>query len=71
MLQTDTRLGLAESESDEMLTVLRWRFNQLSRAGFAPEDAVQVAVSLDVDLHEAVRLLDAGCPPKTALRILV
>jgi hypothetical protein len=51
--------------------LLNWRLEQLIRAGYEAEDALQLAVRTEVDLHRAVSLLRAGCPPKTALRILI
>lgn len=51
--------------------VLRWRFEELRRAGFESEDALIVAADARIDLHLATRLLQRGCPPRTALRILL
>ena len=51
--------------------VLRWRFEELRRAGFQTEDALKLAADAGIDLHLATALLRRGCPPKTALRILL
>lgn len=51
--------------------VLRWRFDELSRAGYAPDRALIVASHVEVDLHIATDLLRRGCPEDTALRILL
>jgi hypothetical protein len=51
--------------------VVHWRAETLARAGFAAPAAVNLAVSKHVDLHAAVRLVERGCPPETALRILL
>lgn len=51
--------------------VLRWRLDQLVAAGYPPNDARVLSERGDVDLHEAVRLLEAGCPVAVALRILL
>jgi hypothetical protein len=51
--------------------VLRWRFEELRRAGFETEDALAVAADVKIDLHLATKLLHRGCPPQTALRILL
>ena len=51
--------------------VLRWRWEELRRAGFGFQDALMLAVNHDVDLHLATDLLARGCPADTALRILV
>ena len=51
--------------------VVRWRFEELRRAGFETEDAIIVAEEMRIDLHLATTLLRRGCPPETALRILL
>jgi hypothetical protein len=50
--------------------VQAWRFDQLVRAGWPVELAVDLAKLVDVDLHEACDLLVHGAEPSTALRIL-
>jgi hypothetical protein len=55
----------------EIVRVLDWRFAELVRAGYEPEQAERLAVAPGVDLHVAVRLLDQGCPPALAERILL
>jgi hypothetical protein len=55
--------------SDE--EVVAWRVEQLVRAGSDPFCAVILAKRGHVDLHEAVDLLERGCPPKTAVEILL
>jgi hypothetical protein len=51
--------------------VIRWRAEQLLRAGYSRDDASMLAGRRDVDLHLATRLLASGCPQETALRILL
>ena len=51
--------------------VLRWRFAVLIRAGYDPADAMAIAAEDEIDLHLATELLGRGCPPATALRILL
>ena len=51
--------------------VFEWRFEQLQRAGYPTNEAWLLAAAKDVDLRLAARLLDDGCPPETAARILV
>jgi hypothetical protein len=58
-------------EETEGERIMRWRARELARAGYAELDAAELAVRTDVDLHLAVELLERGCPPKTALRILL
>ena len=51
--------------------ILNWRLEQLMHAGYEAEDALQLAVRAEIDLHRAISLLREGCPAKTALRILL
>ena len=60
-----------ETRESEPRRVLEWRLAQLRRGGFEPEDAALLASHPEVDLHEALALVRRGCPPKTALRILL
>ena len=50
--------------------VVRWREERLLDAGYDAEAALVIAFDREVDLHLAVSLLQRGCPPDTALRIL-
>ena len=59
------------TEERELTAVLRWRFSQLARSGYGLEEAVVLATTPDVDLHSAAELLERGCPPALALRILL
>ena len=61
VLVVDHELGQVES----------WRFEELERAGYAPADAVQLAGRHDVDLHLATELVEKGCEPALALKILL
>ena len=56
-----------EAQAEE---VLGWRLEQLLRAGYHRHDARQLARRFDVDLHQAIDLLDKGCPPAVAVSIL-
>jgi hypothetical protein len=47
-----------------------WRAQLLREAGFDPELARELARDGRVDLHEALELVDRGCPPRPAARIL-
>ena len=55
---------------DEQEGVVSWRIERLLAAGYDGESAVVLALDRDVDLHEAVSLLEHGCPVETALQIL-
>lgn len=69
MATTQFEIEARHNSEDEH--VVRWRFDELRRAGYNISAAMQLAERRDVDLHLAVRLLLAGCPQTTALRILV
>lgn len=56
---------------DPAAVVLGWRVEQLIAAGFDSDAAFVLALDRTVDLHEATELVRRGCPPKTALRILI
>lgn len=50
--------------------VAAWRRSILLRAGFAGALADQLAHDMRVDLHDLLELVDRGCPPELAARIL-
>ena len=54
----------------ELERVERWRTSELMRVGFPGDDAVALAARFEVDLHEAIELVQRGCPPTLAVRIL-
>jgi hypothetical protein len=66
-MTTAAPLPIEETEADR---VVRWRAQELERAGFDPAAAAELAARNDVDLHRAIELLDAGCPADLALQIL-
>jgi hypothetical protein len=51
--------------------VVAWRREQLRRAGCRRFEAEVLARERHIDLHEAVELLERGCPPKIALEIML
>ena len=55
----------------ELERIERWRTGELLRAGYDPAAASELALRLDVDLHEAIDLVLRGCPPDLALQILL
>jgi hypothetical protein len=58
-------------EETELERIERWRGEELERAGYPPALAARLAASHEVDLHRAVELLESGCDPELAVRILV
>jgi len=59
-----------EYVESEVERVERWRAQELERAGFEPDAAFELALRSDVDLHAAVALVERGCSPELALKIL-
>ena len=55
----------------EIERVVRWRAKELERAGYDQRQARELAARHDIDLHYAVELLQRGCSPQLALRILL
>jgi hypothetical protein len=62
----EQRRGQAEAS-----TVFDWRFAALLRAGYSHADAWVLASAKNVDVRRAERMLENGCPPATALGILL
>jgi hypothetical protein len=50
--------------------VLSWRRDQLARAGFELPLAARLARDPLYDLHGLIELVERGCPPEIAARIL-
>jgi len=65
---TAAEFELLESEADR---IIRWRLDSLTAVGCRLEWALVLATHLEVDLPLATELLRRGCPPETALRILL
>jgi hypothetical protein len=51
-------------------TVASWRRDQLVRAGFSLPDARGLARDPRYDLHSLLDLVERGCSPELAVRIL-
>ncbi|HEX5467949.1 MAG TPA: hypothetical protein VFW80_02760 [Gaiellaceae bacterium] len=50
--------------------VVRWRREQLVLSGFPLDLAARVARDPRYDLHLLIEMVERGCPPELALRIL-
>jgi hypothetical protein len=50
--------------------VIAWRVDRLRAAGLDERLAIRVAVDDGYDLHAVLDLVDRGCPPALAVRIL-
>jgi hypothetical protein len=60
--------AIGETEAE---MILRWRFDELLRAGYDVGSALLLASHVEIDLHTAESLVRRGCPAETALRILL
>jgi hypothetical protein len=47
-----------------------WREERLVRAGFDVDLATSIASDCAFDLHALIELVEGGCPPRLAARIL-
>jgi hypothetical protein len=59
-----------QRETRVPLDVRQWRRSLLVQAGFPPELARELAAHPDYDLHALLNLVDRGCSPRLAKRIL-
>jgi hypothetical protein len=50
--------------------VVRWRREQLTRSGFPLTVAARVADDARYDLHALIELVERGCRPELAVRIV-
>ena len=66
-VDVETAVREVESENER---VLRWRVEELVRAGYGERFAHKLAQQRHVDLHEAIDLLRRGCEPELAVQIL-
>jgi hypothetical protein len=53
-----------------LVGVVPWRRRRLERAGFRPGLADTLATDGRTDVHALLELVDRGCPPELAARIL-
>jgi hypothetical protein len=57
-------------QQQESQTVVNWRRRELIHTGFPRPLAARVARDERYDLHELIELVQQGCPPALAVRIL-
>jgi hypothetical protein len=57
-------------QTERSAEIEHWRRQQLLAAGFGSDLAAELAGSRLIDLHALLHLVDQGCPPKFAARIL-
>jgi hypothetical protein len=66
-----SQLDSQPSTSDRAATgLVPWRRRRLQRAGFDARLAERLAGDRGFDLHAVLELVDRGCPPDLAARIL-
>lgn len=58
------------AEDQTVWNVRAWRYEELLRAGWPVEYAVELAERDDIDLHRACDLLKQGVPVSLALKII-
>lgn len=67
-VEIEAALRLLETDQER---VLGWRRERLESAGYSSRLALKLALNPDVDLHQAVALIERGCPAETAVQILL
>jgi hypothetical protein len=67
-MRTDT--GSMRANMPERQQVVSWRRGRLLDAGFGYDLADALAGEFRVDLHALLELVERGCPPVLAARIL-
>jgi hypothetical protein len=66
----DLRIGNYAGSGRGATEVEAWRRARLRRAGFDPRLADELSRDCGVDLHALIELVERGCPPELAARIL-
>lgn len=71
MLQNEMATAdIVYAETEEQ-RIESWRLEALERAGYDRKTAAVLACRKDVDLHQAIALLQRGCSPELAVGILL
>jgi hypothetical protein len=61
---------MSTTHTSEEHDVERWRRDHLVEAGFSPAQATRIARDHRWDVHALIELVERGCPPRLAARIL-
>jgi hypothetical protein len=59
-----------ETASAQPVAVVTWRTERLIAAGLPAVRARSIAADCGYDLHALLSLIDRGCPPELAVRII-
>ena len=62
--------GVGHKTRDPSHLYVDWRTQRLLDAGFDERDASRLGYDPAYDLHALLELVDRGCPPALAIRIL-
>jgi hypothetical protein len=62
--------GSHRRDADELSNFVAWRWRCLVAAGLSEPDAIELARDPEADLHCLLDLVDRGCPPALAVRIM-
>ncbi len=63
-------MGTTSVEERTRRNLHRWRRGQLAKHGFPLPLAVRISKDGHYDLHAIIGLVERGCPPELAIRIL-
>jgi hypothetical protein len=63
-------MSIDSRRADDRAQWVRWRARRLLGAGFPADLAGELARAGRIDLHRLLSLVDRGCPPDLAARIL-
>ena len=66
----DLRSGAQAGAGPGATEIVAWRRARLRKAGFDRSLTEQLPRECGVDLHALIELVERGCPPKLAARIL-
>jgi hypothetical protein len=61
---------ISHGDPEPLTTTLPWRRSRLRRAGFGARQAAELAADPAYDVRALLALVDRGCPPEVAARIL-
>jgi hypothetical protein len=69
-LQSHKPMLQMQTTKDRGDEVVIWRREKLAQSGFPLSLAARLAQDSRYDLHALIELLEHGCPPEVAIRIL-